>query len=39
MKHKLEIGAGLNPQKPKEEWIHQDVRELDGIDIVCDCNK
>ena len=39
MKRKLEIGAGLNPQKPKEEWVHQDIRKLDGIDIVCNCNK
>jgi len=34
---KLEIGAGNNPQK--EGWIHQDIRQLDGIDLVCDAKQ
>jgi len=34
---KLEIGTGLNPQK--EGWIHQDIRKLEGIDLVCDAKK
>lgn len=38
-KTKLEIGVGLNPQKPKELWIHQDTRPLKDIEVVCDCQK
>jgi ubiquinone/menaquinone biosynthesis C-methylase UbiE len=33
----LEIGAGANPQKEKNEgWLHQDIRDLPGIDWVGD---
>lgn len=39
LKQKLEIGAGGRPQKPKELWIHQDIRPLKGIEVVCDCQK
>lgn len=35
MKEKLEIGAGDNHNKD-ETWIHQDIRKLPGIDLVCD---
>jgi ubiquinone/menaquinone biosynthesis C-methylase UbiE len=35
---KLEIGAGTKPQKDKS-WIHQDIRNLPGIDLVCDAKK
>ena len=34
---KLEIGVGNNPQK--DNWIHQDIRKLDGVDLVCDARK
>lgn len=33
---KLEIGAGSNPQ---EGYIHHDVRDMAGIDIICDARK
>jgi len=35
---KIEIGAGTNPLKD-ESWIHQDIRKLDGIDLVCNAEK
>lgn len=34
-KSKLEIGAGNSPNRD-ETWIHQDIRKLPGIDLVCD---
>jgi len=34
---RLEIGVGTNPQK--EGWIHQDIRQLDGVNLVCDARK
>jgi len=37
-KTKLEIGVGLNPQKDNS-WIHQDIRPLVGIDLVCDAKE
>jgi len=35
---KLEIGVGNNPQKDNE-WLHQDIRILPGVDLVCDAKK
>lgn len=35
---KLEIGAGSNPQQD-DTWIHQDIRKLPGIELVCDAKK
>lgn len=33
---KLEIAAGMFPQKLEFGWLRHDVRELPDIDIVCD---
>jgi len=33
---KLEIAAGVNPQKLGSEWLRHDQLPLDGIDMVCD---
>lgn len=33
---KLEIGSG---SRPREGYIHHDIRQLDDIDIVCDARK
>jgi len=38
VKRCLEIGAGDNPQKGSS-WIHQDIRPLSGIEMVCDAEK
>jgi len=35
---KIEIGAGTNPQKDST-WVHQDIRKLNGVDLVCDARK
>lgn len=32
---RLEIGAG-NRRNPEKDWAYQDVKKLDGIDLVCD---
>jgi predicted SAM-dependent methyltransferase len=37
-KTKLEIGVGNNPQKDVT-WIHQDIRQLSEVDLVCDAKK
>lgn len=34
---KLEIGCGTNPQK--KDWVHQDIRKLSNIDLICDARK
>jgi predicted SAM-dependent methyltransferase len=33
----LELGTGTKPQKVGPGWIHQDIRDLVGIDVVGDC--
>jgi SAM-dependent methyltransferase len=33
---KLEIGSG---SRPRDGYIHHDIRQLDGIDVVCDARK
>ena len=35
---KLELGAGANPNKDSS-WIHQDIRDLPGIDLVCNAKE
>ena len=35
----LDIGCGLNPKKPLDEWTHLDFNSAPHIEIVCDWKK